>query len=132
MGLLDGIDRLHASLDYHLARHNVLTSNLALVDTPGARAMDLARPGDPSFGDSLATEMTLTDPKHLSAAGSVGNNYQVIVDPTTSAGLDGNAISLDREAVKIATNQIRYDTITQLTAGELSSLEWAVTDGKTA
>jgi flagellar basal-body rod protein FlgB len=129
MRLLDSIERMHTSLDYHLARHNVLTSNLALVDTPGARALDLARPGA-DFANALHVEMTATDANHL--GGSGGEHFTTIVDPTTSTGLDGNAISIDREAVKIAANQVRYDAISQLASSELSSLEWAVTDGKTA
>ncbi len=49
-----------------------------------------------------------------------------------AAGSDGNAVSLDREAVKIATNQLRYDTVASLTQNELSGLVWAANDGRGA
>ena len=37
---------------------------------------------------------------------------------------------LDREAVKIASNQMRYDMIAQLASSQLAGLSWAVSDGK--
>src|ERR1700733_9406255 len=35
MRILGTVERLSAGLDYHLARHNLLTANLAHADTPG-------------------------------------------------------------------------------------------------
>jgi flagellar basal body rod protein FlgB len=48
----------------------------------------------------------------------------------SASGADGNKVSLDREAVKIATNQLRYDTLASLVQNELSGLAWAANDGK--
>jgi len=117
MSLFDGVDRLRGSLDYHLARHNLLTANLAHVDTPGYRPVDLERT---PFRASLDAEL---QGSHQAAP------YRVIDDPTASPGLDGNGVSLDREAVKIAANQLRYDTVAALTTSELSDLAWAASDG---
>ena len=46
------------------------------------------------------------------------------------AGFDGNAVSVDREAVKIAANQLRYDTLAVLASQELDGLGWAANDGR--
>ena len=131
MGLLDGVERLHAALDYHLARHNVLTANLSHIDTPGYRPLDLAR-GTSNFASVFGVEIARTDPRHMSVNSPAGVNsdFHVIPDPNTTPGYDGNEVSLDRESVKIATNQLRYDTIATLTTSELTGLVWAANDGR--
>ncbi|MFM7295764.1 MAG: flagellar basal body rod protein FlgB [Planctomycetota bacterium] len=128
MNLLDGVSHLHQALDYHIQRHNLLTANLSHIDTPGFRPLDLApRSG---FEAALDTAMAGTDPGHLPMPGASGSRFEVVIDQTTPAGMDGNAVSVDREAVKIATNQLRYDTLASLVSQQLNGLEWAANDGR--
>ena len=131
MRILDSIDALRGSLDYHLARHNLLTANLAHADTPGFRPLDLQRTG--AFEGALHAALETTEPGHIGGStSSSGETFKVVQDASAQAtGNDGNAVSLDREAVKIATNQLRYDTIASLVQGQLSGLEWAANDGRT-
>lgn len=128
MSLLDSVERLRVGLDYHLQRHNVLVSNLAQAETPGYKPVDLAR-GD--FEGAMSVAMTATSPGHVGAPAGAGPSFRVIEDATAKAGLDGNAVDIDREAVKISTNQMRYDMLAQLASSELASLDWAANDGRT-
>jgi flagellar basal-body rod protein FlgB len=128
-GIFAGVEELRGSLDYHLARHNVLTANLAHVDTPGFKPLDLARP-TASFADAMQSALDTTSALHLGGASTP--RFEVTTDPGTAAGLDGNTVSLDRETVKIATNHLRYDAISSLTANELGDLVWAANDGRMA
>jgi flagellar basal-body rod protein FlgB len=125
MPLLDRVEALRGTLDYHLARHNVLASNLAQVDTPNYRPVDLARTGS-SFSGALALATSEGERTPAPAEAS----YRVIADPTTAAGLDGNGVDVDREAVKIASNQIRFDVLAQLASSELANLAWVASDGR--
>jgi flagellar basal-body rod protein FlgB len=130
MRILATVERLNAGLDYHLARHNLLTANLAHVDTPGFRPLDLQRTG--GFEGALHVALQTTEPGHIGGSGQSSEGFRVVKDPSVSAsGTDGNSVSLDREAVKIATNQLRYDTLASLVQNELSGLAWAANDGKT-
>jgi flagellar basal-body rod protein FlgB len=133
MRIMSSVEQLRAGLDYHLARHNLLTANLAHVDTPGFRPLDLQRTGP--FEGALHAALETTQPGHIEAphASSSGEAWRVVTDASAqAAGTDGNAVSLDREAVKIATNQLRYDTLASLVQNELSGLSWAANDGKGA
>jgi flagellar basal-body rod protein FlgB len=130
--IFSGLTQLHTALDYHLERHNVLASNVAHVDTPGFRPNDLARVDPSDFARVLNVALERTAPNHL---GSPSDNRmsqvgRVFQDPTAGAGNDGNYVSLDREAAKLAANHIRYDVVAQLTASELKGLAWAANDGK--
>src|SRR5438445_2089675 len=127
MRILDSVEHLRAGLDYHLARHNLLTSNLAHVDTPGYRPLDLQqKSGD--FKAAMSHALAATDPHHIgshAASSTSAEHWRVTQDPVATPGLDGNAVSVDREAVKIATNHVRYETLATLTQGELAGLAWA-------
>ena len=124
--LLDSVERLRTGLDYHLQRHNVLVSNLAQAETPGYRPVDLTRS---NFEGQMSVALTATDPAHV-AAGTTDQGFRIEEDTEAKAGADGNAVDIDREAVKISMNQMRYDMLAQLASSELSGLEWAVQDGK--
>jgi len=127
MKILGHIERLETGLDYHLARHNVLASNLANVDTPGFRPRDLERVD--SFSGALAAAMKKTDERHM-GTGQAETATRVSIDESTPADADGNSVSLDREVVKISANHLRYETVSTLAAAELSSILWAAQDGR--
>ncbi len=120
---------LEQAMDYHLSRHNLLSANLAHVDTPGYRARELYREQRVDFGDVLATRMESTHHAHL-AVGADQPGWRVGVDRTTPVRADGNGVDLDREAVKIAANNLRYDAIATMVQAELAQLDYAARDGR--
>jgi flagellar basal-body rod protein FlgB len=143
MGLFDGVQQLQTGMDFHLARHNLITANLAHIDTPGWRPRDLARAPqaaeNPSFQGALNLEMARTHERHIAVTDNAvalsrdgAERFTVIEDSGAASGLDGNRVSIDREAVKVAVNQLRYDTIAQIVSGDLSGLDWAANDGRSA
>lgn len=136
MGLFDEVSGLRNGLDYHLARQNVLVANLSHLDTPGYTPLDLQRTapqGKGSFAHALGTELAATQPGHIGHAerqGGSANAGRIVNDPTAKAGADGNGVSVEREASKIAANQVRYDVLTRLVASSLNGLSWAANDGR--
>lgn len=143
MGLFDDIHQLQTGMDFHMARHNLLTANLAHLDTPGWAPRDLERPAQASatqpFAQALRVEIARTDGRHIDVADNAvapsrdgAERWTVVQDRGAASGLDGNRVSIDREATKVAVNQLRYDTIAQMVSGDLSGLEWAANDGRGA
>jgi len=82
--------------------HAVTANNIANADTPGYRPRDLS-----SFEQTLAASaatMTRTDPHHIGGADGAARARPDRAAVETSP--DGNGVSLDREALKVAdTNQ---------------------------
>ena len=129
MKVFGNIDRLQEGMDYHLARHNLISANLAHVDTPGFRALDIDR--KKVFEQHVQLALTSTDERHISHnKGARTSDWRVYKDPFSVAGNDGNAVNVDRESVKIASNSLRYDALTTLVADEFRRLQWAVGDAK--
>jgi flagellar basal-body rod protein FlgB len=82
------------------ARQRVLAQNIAHADTPGYRPRDL-----PDFARLVARQggtavgLARTDQRHLAAAQEPRGRVD---RQATDASPNGNAVSLDREAVKVA------------------------------
>ncbi len=131
--LFSAVGSLHAALDYHLERHTVLSSNVAHVDTPGFHPHDLRRVEPMAdFGNALSVAMERTNGAHFQTpnAEAAVLEGRVFEDLSAGAGNDGNYVSLDREAAKVAANQLRYDTVTAIVSAELRQLAYAAGDGK--
>lgn len=128
-GIFSGVEPFHAALDYHLERHNVLAANVAHVDTPGYIPKDIAR--DPAgFHGALEVALARSEAGHIAITTPSVSTGRVFEDPSAGSGNDKNAVSLDREAAKLAVNQIRYDVDTALASSELSSLMFVAGDAR--
>ncbi|HMR73584.1 MAG TPA: flagellar basal body rod protein FlgB [Polyangiaceae bacterium] len=123
------IGPLNSAMGYHLERHNVLSSNLAHVDTPGYRPKDLSRVE--GFDSVLGVALRRTSERHMVGGDAAGPTVgRVFDDSTAGAGNDGNYVSIDREASKVAANHLRYDVISTIVQAELRQLRFAAGDGR--
>jgi flagellar basal-body rod protein FlgB len=120
---LKTVDALSAALTFHRERHTVLAGNVANIDTPGFRPLDLSRAPEAGAG-----AMTATNPGHMQPA-QTGELVQSFDDGGTMQGADGNAVSLERELGKIDANRARYATATELVSRRLAMLRYAAGDG---
>jgi flagellar basal-body rod protein FlgB len=133
--LFSAVGSLHSALDYHLERHTVLASNVAHVDTPGYHPHDLRRVDHAgSFDSALTVALQRTDSAHFQTpnAGAAALEGRIFEDLSAGAGNDGNYVSLDREAAKVAANQLRYDVVSAVVTAELNQLKYAAGDAKGA
>lgn len=129
--IFGGVTPLGQALDYHLERHNLLAANVAHVDTPRYKPVDLARTTATSeFGEVFHVALNRTQERHLDVSTIENSNGRVFTDLTAGGGADGNFVSIDREAAKLTANQLRYDIVSVLVSGELQGLMKAATDMK--
>ena len=103
-------------LDVSARRHQLIASNLANVDTPGYRTRDL------DFRAALR---------------QADNNLQLAVFPApvrTVQGLperpDGNNVSVEREGLLMAQNQLRFQTGIQLLRVHFRQISAAINEGR--
>jgi len=117
------IDKLQAAMSFHRERHNVLAANVANVDTPGYRPLDLKRE---VANDAQA--LASTDPSHISSD-TPADTITTFDAGGSLQGPDGNAVSLERELAKIDANRARYSTSAELVSRRLAMLRYAAGDG---
>lgn len=96
-------DLLSKLVDVTLVRHDVLSQNVANVNTPGYKALEV------SFDDSLL--------RHLQQHGEqgVGHLQPVVAEnPLAPARMDGNTVDIDREMMLLNKNTLLNNTYLQI------------------
>jgi len=137
-------------------RQQALSANLANADTPGyvARDIDFAAalrqsaPGGPSAptpgeaarqpqinlaswrpADAAPGSLRGADiPLSLADAGSAPG-ASVVTTSGSGAGLDGNAVDVDRALAAVAENAIQYNAAARAAGKKLAILRYAASDG---
>lgn len=103
-----------AALQLRLSRAELLSANLANVDTPNFQAKDI----------DFAAEMQRSQNKSLPNE-TYSVKYRVPYQPST----DGNTVALDVEQAEFAKNQMDYQTSLQFLNSKLIGLKQAI-EGK--
>lgn len=129
-GIFSHVAPMRYALDFHMERHNLLTANVAHVDTPRYKPSDLARIGEGGFEQAMQVALSRTHDAHLGTNASQPLVGRVFQDLSAGGGADGNFVSLDREAGKLAANRLRYDIVSVLVKSQLDGLMQAAGDGK--
>jgi flagellar basal-body rod protein FlgB len=122
--LMRGLERV---LDLSAFRHQVIAANLANIDTPGYRTRDL-RP----FAGEIDQAMAGGEPS-LTGPSSAGPTFTPIAHQIR--GLlerpDGNNVSVERETLLLAQNQLRFEVAVQFMKAEFHRMSLAITGGST-
>jgi flagellar basal-body rod protein FlgB len=120
--LFGAVDHLTSAMTFHRERHTVIAGNLANLDTPGFRPVDLVRPEA-----AAAVAPVTTHDGHI--ASSPTEPAVSFDDGGALQGADGNAVSLERELAKVDANRVRYNTSSELVSRRLALLRYAAGDG---
>ena len=110
-------------------RQAILAQNVANIDTPGYKPLDL-RPLDfRSLARSAAgrMKMTTTNAGHLTAAGvKAGDRTTVVKAPTAEANISGNEVVLEDEMMKVGQTRMEYELAMTLYRRNVSLLRSAM------
>jgi flagellar basal-body rod protein FlgB len=107
------------ALDGVALRQEALASNIANLETPGYKRVDLS----PSFSEQLSRACAAGDGGQISSL-----NPQMAVDTTaTASSPDGNNVNLESELIKMNQNTLAHALETQLISGQLMKLKLAIT-----
>jgi flagellar basal-body rod protein FlgB len=106
-------------LDMTVLRHDAIASNLANIETPNYKRLDVS----PSFESELQQAVASQDPKQIAAA-----QPELAVDTSAVSGrADGNTVLLESEMLKLNQNMMEHSMETQIVSYSLSRLKTAVT-----
>lgn len=116
------LNALKTRMHYAQARQKVLAENVANADSPGFRPLDLKPPKlDGSDGVALAR----TSAGHLGLSGGRGG-FTGIGAPRFETTPNGNAVNLEDEMMKVASNQSDYQLAASLYSKGLSLMKIAI------
>jgi flagellar basal-body rod protein FlgB len=104
-------------LDVTQLRHEALASNIANVETPGYKRVDLPK----DFSKEFAARLKAGKMDELA-------NPSLVEDAkTTSQSRDGNNVEIDKELTEMSSNTMQYDTLTEFVSDSLRQLKVAIT-----
>ena len=106
---------LAEALTLHQRRHEVLTSNVANLETPGYRAQEL------DFATALADAFTGVRSEDTAAPAP-----QVVEDTSAPPRADGNTVDLDLQMAKLGANGGRYVALARILGLRLALLRQAI------
>jgi flagellar basal-body rod protein FlgB len=108
-----GLDVLTQLLGAASLRHRVIAQNVANVNTPGYRRLEVA------FEEDLARALA-------SPEGAAGVKPRVVVGDGPER-VDGNTVDIDQEMNDLAKNALLYQAAAQIMTSRLASLRSAIT-----
>jgi flagellar basal-body rod protein FlgB len=117
---------LRTRMQWHQERQRVLADNVANSDTPDFRPRDLVEPKfDLALSAAPAIGLARTDPGHQASPDADETSFA-----RTTSGFQirpaGNAVSLEDEMMKIADNQMDFQTVSALYSKGLGLIKLAV------
>tara|TARA_B100000315_G_scaffold43510_1_gene38418 strand:+ start:10469 stop:10894 length:426 start_codon:yes stop_codon:yes gene_type:complete len=124
---------LKKTLDLHLQKNSVISSNIANADTPGYKAVDL------KFDEQLRTaigsgnqiKMKATQERHFTSdVKQIDKVKPSVSEESDPARPDGNNVKIEKEMSKLVETQLMYNSIVQAMTKRGGILRYAVEEGK--
>ncbi len=125
------LDALSEKMRWHQTRQTLLAENVANADTPGYSGRDLkafAFEEHMRSTSSSSISTTATQAGHFSMAGTAGdpNGFSVRSLNSFEITPEGNGVTLEDEMMKVAGNQMDYQSITALYTRSLKLIKTAL------
>ena len=117
-----GIDKsatlLEKMLDVSSVKHKVIANNIANVNTPGYKKMDV------SFADQLEKALNESSVNKFDAL-----QPKIVIskeDTSETVRNDGNNVDMDKEVSSLVKNTLSYNIYTQLLAKKFEGIKSAI------
>ena len=118
---MDAFDISASGLSAQRARLDLITSNIANVDTPGFIRREV------QFEEALAAAMQTARRAPQRASQVISSvNMRPREDHAAPARADGNNVDIDRELVSLAGNTLRFQAASELLAARVRTLRMAI------
>ena len=122
--LLFSSDQMEKALDVAWKRNEIISENIANVDTPGYKRKDV------QFEDYFNSELKNSRISKLKSRLSNDEDIRVVYDNRNySYRLDGNNVDIEREMAIRAENTIRYYTLINRMSSQLNKIRTIIKGG---
>jgi flagellar basal-body rod protein FlgB len=119
---------LRTRLEWAQSRQRVLAENVANSDTPNFRPRDLVPPKfDSLSAGAPRVQLATTESGHIPGLGVAGGDaFRTEREGAYDVRPTGNAVNLEDEMIKVAANQMDYQSVTALYTRSLNLLKTAI------
>jgi len=110
-------------LDATVLRQEAITSNIANLETPNYKRLEIA----PSFSSDLRQAIASKNPAQIESL----RPHLIVDNAAVSSKRDGNTVQLEDELLQLNQNYVEHTLETQLVSGALLRLRMAITGRST-
>lgn len=130
MNLFSGtIESLENSLNYSNKKNQVISNNIANVDTPGFKSQNV------QFKDVLKNEVNTnltankTNLLHKDFTAKDSNKFAITSSQNTTYNNNKNNVDIDKEMTELAKNQIQYQGLVERINGKFNNIQAVLRGG---
>lgn len=128
---------LEKGLDALSARQTAVANNIANVETPNYKAVDVRFESilQKTLSTDQSLELARTNPLHLTSTGLASNQLDAL-EPVafkrseTSMRKDGNNVDVEREMIILADTSLRYQAIAMLANKKLAMMRMVAQESR--
>jgi flagellar basal-body rod protein FlgB len=126
------LNALERYLDLSTRRQNLTHSNLANIDTPGFRALDINPDEEIKsvLGQGSRLSMQAASARHFSPSTPRKANPNVFEVEGIPMRNDLNDVDLDKEMLKLQETTMKFSLFAQVLKSEFRILHYAITEGR--
>jgi len=128
----DHIDLTAKVMDFQLQRQNIVSANLANINTPGykARSLEFEKDLQAALGLSESGAVARTHPGHLPLAFSADSSEASVTKTLTPRVIQGvDNVDLDTEMAAMAKNNLLYSALSTVMQKNFTGLKQIIQDG---
>ncbi len=125
---------LEKSLNASWERNDIISQNLANIDTPKYKRKDIAF--EEFLNESMGRtnlEGNLTDKRHIAINSRDADTVELTLiedNSDTSMRIDGNNVDVDSEMANLAKNTIKYNALVQMINSNYSKIKNVIAEGR--
>ncbi|MDZ4164832.1 MAG: flagellar basal body rod protein FlgB [Smithellaceae bacterium] len=118
-------DLLSTMLEFRSQRHQIVSSNIANIDTPGhiPKEVIFKKELNKAMTEGKMVSLMRTHERHLKEAGRTADQF---IEVTPS----GEKVSLDKEMMNLAENQLMHNLSVELLARKFRGLNSVLMEAK--
>jgi len=121
------LSMLRERMEWHQERQRVLAENVANADTPNYQAKDLAQPDFERQVSLASVSLATTTPGHISGGSGGGvPQFETDTDSRYQVRPRGNTVTHEDEMMKVASNQMDFEAVTNLYTRSLALIKLAI------
>ena len=120
------LSMLRERMEWHQERQRVLAENVANADTPNYHAKDLAPPDFSHEVQVASLGLDRTNPLHINSQAGGGSAFADDSSGRYQIRPRGNSVTHEDEMMKVASNQMDYETVTSLYTRSLALIKIAI------
>lgn len=129
----DHLNLVGKVMDMQLERQNVVMSNIANINTPRYKPMELEfeKELQSALGLDAKGKLSRTHDRHIPSTFSAENfnsKWHKEIKPRTVHGED--RVNLDKEMVKLGKNQLQYSTLATVIRSNFEGLKTIINEGQ--